>query len=270
MDDYQSPLHTIKDVAQLLNISTDAIRLYEKEGLVTPIRNEENGYRYYDLGLIEQIMGITLYRQLDISLQEIKQIFKMRSLKQIIPKFQDLIAENEAELKRLTNKIHKMKFMVNHLQTVDASDGIIEIRDLPKLYIPYMVGATVPNYDDMLPLLAGRDYSYGNMGYRMTRDESGTYKPSAIFCAIREPMMELEPWKHRKEFLPCWPGCKCIYSITHKPYDDFKPPTFAPMLEYAKLHQLECLDTAYSFYIFSITDTDGVVDYFENYIPIKE
>ena len=39
--------YTIHEVAALLNISTDAIRLYEKEGLVTPTRNPENGYRYY-------------------------------------------------------------------------------------------------------------------------------------------------------------------------------------------------------------------------------
>ena len=38
--------YTIHEVAALLNISTDAIRLYEKEGLVTPTRNPENGYRY--------------------------------------------------------------------------------------------------------------------------------------------------------------------------------------------------------------------------------
>ena len=37
--------YTIHEVAALLNISTDAIRLYEKEGLVTPTRNPENGYR---------------------------------------------------------------------------------------------------------------------------------------------------------------------------------------------------------------------------------
>ena len=32
--------YTIHEVAALLNISTDAIRLYEKEGLVTPTRGK--------------------------------------------------------------------------------------------------------------------------------------------------------------------------------------------------------------------------------------
>ena len=52
--------YTIHEVAALLNISTDAIRLYEKEGLVTPTRNPENGYRYYNTEQIHRIMGICL------------------------------------------------------------------------------------------------------------------------------------------------------------------------------------------------------------------
>ena len=56
--------YTIHEVAALLNISTDAIRLYEKEGLVTPTRNPENGYRYYNTEQIHRIMGICLYRRL--------------------------------------------------------------------------------------------------------------------------------------------------------------------------------------------------------------
>ena len=58
----------IHEVAALLNISTDAIRLYEKEGLVTPTRNPENGYRYYNTEQIHRIMGICLYRRLHVSI----------------------------------------------------------------------------------------------------------------------------------------------------------------------------------------------------------
>ena len=64
--------YTIHEVAALLNISTDAIRLYEKEGLVTPTRNPENGYRYYDTEQIHRIMGICLYRKLNVSIAEIR------------------------------------------------------------------------------------------------------------------------------------------------------------------------------------------------------
>ena len=56
--------YTIHDVAALLGISADAIRLYEKEDLVTPKRNPQNSYRYYGFEEIHRIMAISLYRNL--------------------------------------------------------------------------------------------------------------------------------------------------------------------------------------------------------------
>lgn len=50
--------YSIHSVAELLGISADAIRLYEKEGLVSPMRDESNGYRYYGNEQIHRIMGI--------------------------------------------------------------------------------------------------------------------------------------------------------------------------------------------------------------------
>ena len=50
--------YTIHEIAKLLGISTDAIRLYEKEGLVTPVHDPQNGYRYYETLDIQRIMGI--------------------------------------------------------------------------------------------------------------------------------------------------------------------------------------------------------------------
>ena len=49
--------YSIHSVAELLGISADAIRLYEKEGLVSPMRDESNGYRYYGNEQIHKIMG---------------------------------------------------------------------------------------------------------------------------------------------------------------------------------------------------------------------
>ena len=68
--------YTIHDVSALLGISADAIRLYEKEGLVEPLRNPANGYRYYTFDQIHRIMGIALYRQLGVGLAEIGELLK--------------------------------------------------------------------------------------------------------------------------------------------------------------------------------------------------
>ena len=83
--------YTIHEVAALLNISTDAIRLYEKEGLVTPTRNPENGYRYYNTEQIHRIMGICLYRRLHVSIAEIKCLVEVSTLEDISDGFSGFI-----------------------------------------------------------------------------------------------------------------------------------------------------------------------------------
>ena len=75
--------YSIHSVAELLGISADAIRLYEKEGLVSPMRDESNGYRYYGNEQIHKIMGIYLYRQINVGLSEIKRLFGIDSFEGI-------------------------------------------------------------------------------------------------------------------------------------------------------------------------------------------
>ncbi|HCT5592277.1 TPA: MerR family transcriptional regulator, partial [Enterococcus faecalis] len=41
--------YTIKDVSELLNIPKSTIRYWDEQGLISTTRNEENGYRTFDL-----------------------------------------------------------------------------------------------------------------------------------------------------------------------------------------------------------------------------
>lgn len=81
--------YTIHDVAALLGISADAIRLYEKEGLVEPERNPQNGYRYYGFDQIHKIMGISLYRQLMLELLRYGRFCLTRTSRESVKDFPD-------------------------------------------------------------------------------------------------------------------------------------------------------------------------------------
>ena len=96
--------YSIHSVAELLGISADAIRLYEKEGLVSPMRDENNGYRYYGNEQIHKIMGIYLYRQINVGLSEIKRLFGIDSFEGIEAEFDRMIEKNEAQMEQLKQK----------------------------------------------------------------------------------------------------------------------------------------------------------------------
>ena len=107
--------YSIHSVAELLGISADAIRLYEKEGLVSPMRDESNGYRYYG---IHKIMGIYLYRQINVGLSEIKRLFGIDSFEGIEAEFDRMIERNEAQMEQLKQKGEKLRFMKRHIENV--------------------------------------------------------------------------------------------------------------------------------------------------------
>ncbi len=66
----------INQVEKMTNVSKRNLRFYEKEGLLSPERNEKNGYRVYGEKDIWTIKVIKMFRMLDMPLDEIKDVLE--------------------------------------------------------------------------------------------------------------------------------------------------------------------------------------------------
>ena len=64
----------INEVEALVGITKKNIRFYESEGLLTPRRNSENGYRDYGESDVSALRRIKLMRKLGLPLEEIRQM----------------------------------------------------------------------------------------------------------------------------------------------------------------------------------------------------
>ena len=183
--------YTIHEVAALLNISTDAIRLYEKEGLVTPTRNPENGYRYYNTEQIHRIMGICLYRKLHVSIAEIKRLVEVSTLEDISDGFSGFIDSRKKEIARLTLEVEQMSYMKQHLDTLDEGSRTISIQTLPAVYPLYHQDSAFLGYRTLKDVFHSPLFSMGNFSYILSVEPSGSCRVSALQFAIREPMLAL-------------------------------------------------------------------------------
>lgn len=67
---------SIGTVAKLSNVTPSALRYWESEGLIEPIRHPENGYRLYTRTHLRQIMIIRVMRNTVYSLESMKEIVK--------------------------------------------------------------------------------------------------------------------------------------------------------------------------------------------------
>ena len=84
----------INQVEKMTGVSKRNIRFYEKEGLLLPKRNSENGYRVYDENDIWRIKVIKMLRMLDMPLEEIQKILEEEC------SFSEAIVNQKAELER--------------------------------------------------------------------------------------------------------------------------------------------------------------------------
>jgi len=62
----------INEVEQIVGITKKNIRFYEQQGLLSPNRNKENGYREYSESDVKTLEDIKLLRKIGLPLEEIK------------------------------------------------------------------------------------------------------------------------------------------------------------------------------------------------------
>ena len=75
----------ISDFSKLSHLTVKALRFYEKEGLMNPASIDEwSGYRFYETSQLEVAAKIKSYRQLGLSIEEVKAIFNGSDAKEIL------------------------------------------------------------------------------------------------------------------------------------------------------------------------------------------
>ena len=66
--------YTVKQLAKLAGVTTRTLHYYDQIDLLRPASYGDNGYRYYDDKAVLRLQQIMFFRELDFSLEEIKNI----------------------------------------------------------------------------------------------------------------------------------------------------------------------------------------------------
>ena len=122
----------IKQVEELVGITSKNIRFYENQGLLTPER-AENGYREYHEQNIEALKKIKLLRKLGISVEEIRAVLNhSRSLEDCLEKHLAVLEkeqENLLNMQRLSNAILQQR---DSIDTLNTNEWLDEMEKLEK------------------------------------------------------------------------------------------------------------------------------------------
>ena len=109
----------IGDVAQRLRLSPEALRFYEREGLLPPPGRRESGYREYDEDDFERLRLLHGLRQLELALPEAARLAVMCAAGQCDEVSEELrtwVRQQRAEVKR---RIGELRHLDRRLATLD-------------------------------------------------------------------------------------------------------------------------------------------------------
>ena len=95
--------YSIGTMAKLMGISSEAIRYYESRNIISPVRDPETGYRYYNTWDFHMLLRARHYQNYGFSLEEIAELFRSHELAEIRGKMVDQEEMIQQEIIRQMN-----------------------------------------------------------------------------------------------------------------------------------------------------------------------
>lgn len=121
---------SIGELARLFDISTDTLRHYDKLSLLKPDSHTESGYRYYSLRSLFKLSRILFFKQLDISLDEIRAYMRHKNKQLLTELLQKKHSELQARIHKLTNLQYKIEEKLGLLEEGTNALEAIRIKEL--------------------------------------------------------------------------------------------------------------------------------------------
>lgn len=113
-------MYRIGQLAKLANVTTDTIRFYEKNGMLSQARRDTNSYRLYNTDDLQKLRFIRYAKQLGFTLEAIAELLSIR-VEPANHSCEESKAIVQARLQEVENKLDELKKMQVSLQRLNAA-----------------------------------------------------------------------------------------------------------------------------------------------------
>lgn len=136
----------IGEFSRLSHLTVKALRFYEKEGILTPASIDEwTGYRFYETGQLDTAASIKAYRQLDLSIDEIRAIFSGADAHAIL---KQKAAALSAERKSIDDRLS----IITHILEEKEMKYQVTVKTIAPCIV-YSAEATLDRYADIMEFI---------------------------------------------------------------------------------------------------------------------
>lgn len=127
-------MYKIGDIAKVMGVTTEAIRHYERMGLIRPEKDPQTKYRYFTEEQLSQLLYIQRLSQMGISLQLIREQFLNGSLHSYEQVIAETLQATQERLRILQMKTCNLMNCLDILQTAEQSRGKCMYGMRPDMY----------------------------------------------------------------------------------------------------------------------------------------
>lgn len=262
--------YKIGDVSRILGVSSDLLRYYEKKGVVTPVKDKQNDYRYYDAWDINFLIDCLWFKSFGFGIPQIAHMVADADYPALVSELgekqvelMDSIHHQELLLRRLRKhceQVFRVKDaqgkcdivpspeVVCYLNRYNSDyDNSSEMQALSKQWLPYM--PFLQRYFEMIEE-PSRGYAWG---FSLEMDY------------VNEFAVPVDPPVRHK------PSVESIHSVFKSSGKDaFSPSHIDYLYDYALQNGYSVAGNAQGNLVCSVLE-DGVnTGYFEVWLPVSK
>ena len=260
----------IGEFSALSHTTVKALRFYEKEGLLLPASVDEwTGYRFYETSQLETAARIKSYRQLGLSIDEIKRIFSGEDAAKILSARADVLRKlrQDTEL-----QLSVIEFILEEKQMKYQ----VTVKEIPEMTV-YFAETVLEKYADCMQWIpsVGAECLALNPGiqcaeppYDFCEYLDGEYRETDVKIRHSEAVTAFGKENEHIKFRTL-PAAK-VLSIYHKGAYDTIGKAYAFLMEYAEKNGYEIAGLARESYIDGIWNKESVSDWLtEVQLPVR-
>lgn len=127
--------YLIGDVANLMGLSRDTLRYYEKRGILSSEKGD-NGYRYYTDLEIARLLSILYQRKMDLGLDDITTLWTNDTcIDHLSSLLESRLEEEQHEIRRHQQTIARLHLSKNDCENIQNHLNEVMIGNIPEAYI---------------------------------------------------------------------------------------------------------------------------------------
>lgn len=127
--------YLIGDVANLMGLSRDTLRYYEKRGILSSEKGE-NGYRYYTDLEIARLLSILYQRKMDLGLDDIATLWTSDTqIDRLTTLLESRLEEEQQEIRRHQQTMARLHMSKNDCENIQNHLNEVVLSNIPAAYI---------------------------------------------------------------------------------------------------------------------------------------